>query len=176
MEEDEIDNWIDDSNDESIMKKHNIFRTSNPIMIICDHCDTIRSQIDYNAEQLIAAQSSKDQISIDAINIYRCKLLESLTAYENQCINECNQKLTVYTSRIEIIFNMIRSKYNSTTNQIDQHHKSLVHELKKDLFLNKSVFFVKIYKVKFPCYFGSLVVVNFYLSDQFISIIKYSIF
>ena len=172
MEEDTIDNWIDDSNDESIMKKHSLFRTSNPIMFICDYCDAIRSQIDYNAEQLIAAQSSVDQISIDAINVYRGKLLESLTAYEKLCINECKQNLTVYASRNQVMFNMIRSKYDASTNQLDEHHEHLIHELKRDLLLNKCVFFVKIYKVKFPCYFGSLVVVNFYLSDKFISIIK----
>ena len=64
---------------------------------------------------------------------------------------------------IETAFNRLK---------LDINDDSLLFQLQQELLLNTSIFFVKIFKVKFPNYFGSLVVINFYLSDHIISIIK----
>lgn len=132
------------------------------VMFICNYYDTIRTEIDLNAEKLITYQftDKKDQNAINDINVYREKLMEHLSACEKLCISNCKQNLSKFNQKISEVFDA------------NSNGHALI-ELKKDLLLSKSIFFVKIFKVKFPNYFGSLVAVNFYLNDELISIIKY---
>ncbi len=155
-----------ESKDDLIKNKFNIFRTSNPIMFICDHIDLIKSQIDLKAEILITYrlnEGKRDQISIDAVNSFREKLLDYLNTFEKKCITNCTKNLTDCNEQIETALNRLK---------LDINDDSLIFQLQQELLLNTSIFFVKIFKVKFPNYFGSLVVINFYLSDDIISIIK----
>ena len=134
----------------------------SPIMFICNYYDSIRTEIDLNAEKLIMYQlnEKKDQNAVNDINVYREKLMDNLSLNEKLCINNCKHNFDQFISLIDEAF--VKTDNNNS-----------IFKLKKDLLLSKSVFFVKIFKVKFPNYFGSLVVVNFYLNDDLISIIKY---
>jgi hypothetical protein len=155
-----------EAKDDLIKNKYNIFRTSNPIMFISDHIDLIKSQIDLKAEILITYrlnEGKRDQISIDAVNSFREKLLEYLNTFEKKCITKCTKNFTDCNEQIKTAFNRLK---------LDINDDSLLFQLQQELLLNTSIFFVKIFKVKFPNYFGSLVVINFYLSDHIISIIK----
>ena len=171
MDENSLNDSVD-SFDILIKKKFKIFYTSNPVMFICDHYETVRTEIDLKAENLIMSQfnDKKDQTAINDINAYRDKLIDSLYLNEKTCISNCKQNFEEFSKRINLALEALRLKYASN-NQADENN-SILFELKRDLLLNKTVFFVKIFKVKFPNYFGSLVAIHFYLNEDMITVIK----
>ena len=181
---------------------NNAFETTNPKLIIRNYFLLLKQEVDsysdkYLNERLKFIKSSNSnnasKLNEDRLEIIfkRDKMISQLDSMENTCLSSKTDKQffkistnlnhlfdkmkkisTDFLSRLDL---SSEKSSDSIANDLTQLQiKTELNDLKKELFLNKTVFFVRNLNLNSKSsQFGNLIVLDFFLDDSEVLAMKY---
>lgn len=165
---------------------NNIYDTSNPKQIINNYFNLLRQEIDsysdkYLNERTCNKNNSKNEDRLE-ITFKRDKMISQIDLFETQCFNSKSErqfvklstnfnymfdKLTKISTDLLSRVDLNNTNSNNNNNSQQQHQvKNDLFDLKKELFINRTIFFVRNLNLNSKSnQFGNLIVLDFYLDD-----------
>lgn len=170
----------------------NMLESTNPKLIIRNYFENIKQEIETYSDNYLndklLQKSHEDRLEI---KFKRDKMLAQLDILEKQCYSSKSERQFV---KLSTSLNFLLDKLNSISNEFfnkidlniinadrsvadqmstsESQIKSELCDLKKDLFLNRTVFFVRNTTNFKSNQFGNLVILDFYLDDFEIIVLK----
>jgi len=173
---------------------NNIYDTSNPKQIINNYFNLLRQEIDSYSDKYLNERTcnknnnnnnNKNEDRLE-ITFKRDKMISQIDLFETQCFNSKSErqfvklstnfnymfdKLTKIStdllSRVDLNNTNSNNNNNNNSSSQQQHQvKNDLFDLKKELFINRTIFFVRNLNLNSKSnQFGNLIVLDFYLDD-----------